>query len=676
MPNNVLGGQESQLIKKKEFQKIEDIYIGVFFDGTNNNMNKVNQSDVAQIANKYEYYTKNKNNNIIFKPLIKSIRLISDNKIPIANFKQNITEEKVKNTKEKTELNYILATSDIYKLPDLRKGENTEAYNTVKLSNISFLTSLYKGRGNPGNFKVFNVYMEGSGATVFLDDKIILPGHDLTGLALGIGVTGVVSIVSRAMLFIHKYLESLNASIDKNTVKLHFDVFGFSRGATCARVFSYMICEGENTMNRGKEFELYLKNTALKKGNKIEFIKDFKEKTVDFLGIYDTVASIGMLEIPSTDNFFHPKFVPCREGFVVNNLYNKLIEEDEDNNQETEEQSKYIVMKYTKMEVRNNFHRDNVKNYGLYINSSKFKSPVKNVLHIGAIDEYRENFAFTNIGSKVPDNAIEVVIPGCHSDIGGGYIDDESNLVTLSLGRNLSEISQEEKNNNNVTKISLSYPGENEKCEILTINKLQEMGWIWINNKGNNIISNSFTGKYADKPADDYDKIQFNNLGIAGGYSNIPLSMMVNQVEKDLKERHGVFNQIKSDGNIAILNHPRIKIPSNITTDMVQKLLEKCSKGNRYCFGPGEFTSEDYQKLRQRYLHFTATDEFNLGITNQNWGNTLGANAPYRKNGVLGRLMYMGGKNDGNKLQFMNGKDCESNFIKVNVEIKVIDDIA
>ena len=102
---------------------------------------------------------------------------------------------------------------------------------------------------------------------------------------------------------------------------------------------------------------------------------------------------------------------------------------------------------------------------------------------------------------------------------------------------------------------------------------------------------------------------------------------------------------------------------------MLEKLQKECSEGNRYCFCPGNFASSDYQSLRQEFSHFTATDELNLGLTNQNWSNLLGANAPYRKNGLLGRLMYMGGKNDGNGMYFMNSSDCK--FTKINVAIKI-----
>lgn len=656
--SNYTNSEEIEAAKKEETQTITDVYIGVFFDGTNNNMNRVYMSDVASISPKYKNIAVTKNNNEIFKSLFCFVKFFGESQ-NVSDFIQHRKDEKKRETEEnqklRRELNEELATSNSYKLRELKNNNNDNVYSQNSLSNIAFLTSLYQGIGKTGNHKMLNVYMEGAGATTFLDDGEM----NIAGLALGIGVTGCVSIVSRAMLFIYNFLESL--SVDNNSVKLHFDVFGFSRGATCARMFSCMVNEDSNSMTRGKEFCLYLQNTKLmQQDGKVIFLEKYKHKTVDFLGLFDTVTSIGMLEIPSTDNSFHPKFVESREGYMVNKLYNKLKGKEvyvDKNRQDIEIKSAYFgVLKYTQMEILGNFHRDNVKSYGLYISEK-----VKHTLHIGAIDEYRENFAFTNIGSKVPKNAVEVMIPGCHSDIGGGYVGKQSNLVTIALGKKISKIKEEDIENNDITKISYSYPGEDGKYKKLSIEELKKIGWIKsIEGEGCNIVSNSLTGEYVDKEPKDYDKIQFNNVDINGGYSNIPLSMMVNYVEAKLKERQGVFEP---------LFHKRVEIPDRIDTDMVKKLQEECSEGNRYYFCPGDFASSDYQSLRQEFLHFTATDELNLGLTNQNWSNLLGANAPYRKNGLLGRLMYMGGKDDGNGMYFMNSSDCK--FTKINVEIKI-----
>ena len=105
--------------------------------------------------------------------------------------------------------------------------------------------------------------------------------------------------------------------------------------------------------------------------------------TVDFLGIYDTVSAIGFLKEEND------KVNKLRTAF----LYNP--------------------------DFWGNFHQENAKAYGLY--SPKLPK-VLSSCHICAMDEFRANFALTDIGSAATDkNNIELFIPGCHSDIGGGY---------------------------------------------------------------------------------------------------------------------------------------------------------------------------------------------------------------------------------------------------------------
>ena len=57
----------------------------------------------------------------------------------------------------------------------------------------------------------------------------------------------------------------------------------------------------------------------------------------------------------------------------------------------------------------------------------KLQSDIKKVVHLVAADEYREHFPVTSIkekGKKLRSNYIEIVLPGAHSDIGGGYNQD------------------------------------------------------------------------------------------------------------------------------------------------------------------------------------------------------------------------------------------------------------
>ncbi|WP_428229421.1 T6SS phospholipase effector Tle1-like catalytic domain-containing protein [Flavobacterium sp.] len=81
---------------------------------------------------------------------------------------------------------------------------------------------------------------------------------------------------------------------------------------------------------------------------------------------------------------------------------------------------------------------DTVSSYGdnVFDDVEVDKVPLKisNVgftVHLTAEDEHRKNFPLTNIASAGA-NSIELTLPGCHSDIGGGYKNGEQEVVILT----------------------------------------------------------------------------------------------------------------------------------------------------------------------------------------------------------------------------------------------------
>ncbi|MEO9522465.1 DUF2235 domain-containing protein [Marinobacter alexandrii] len=60
---------------------------------------------------------------------------------------------------------------------------------------------------------------------------------------------------------------------------------------------------------------------------------------------------------------------------------------------------------------------------------------IKSTVHLTALDERRANFSLNSIcaeGASLPKNAREIMLPGAHSDIGGGYPDLQTEEVLLS----------------------------------------------------------------------------------------------------------------------------------------------------------------------------------------------------------------------------------------------------
>ena len=60
-------------------------------------------------------------------------------------------------------------------------------------------------------------------------------------------------------------------------------------------------------------------------------------------------------------------------------------------------------------------------------------SNVEKAVHLVAVNEYREHYALTNIKSA-GKRGIEIYLPGAHSDIGGGYIHNENEILYMPSG--------------------------------------------------------------------------------------------------------------------------------------------------------------------------------------------------------------------------------------------------
>lgn len=340
-PNIFEANNTSQLPLKLVF--------GVFFDGTRNNMI---QSEVAKRI---------KNNNK---------KKAKKNNLSSKNFEVVVTD-----TIEGSFENGANILSNGGERKNDKKG----------YSNIAILHSIYQGkvvdkhRSNEFKEIIYNIYVEGPGTTFDRDDVLAGP----IGGMCGRGDTGVTRLVQKAMDMVDMRMEAL-FQYDIANSEVHFHIYGFSRGATAARLFSYCITKEDEEACLGVP-EKYKD----KESNKITFLQKFtnpkhehnREKrslkkdniNIDMLGLFDTVSSIGGISTESYQN--------------------------------------------------------NTIDYGLY--SPTFKRVI-NVMHLCALDEFRSHFAITDIGSAV-EKGPEIFLPGSHSDIGGGYIEKNKESFTIDV---------------------------------------------------------------------------------------------------------------------------------------------------------------------------------------------------------------------------------------------------
>lgn len=319
------------------------IYFGVFFDGTGNNM--VQAETAKRFRKQMQYNDRDENWELRVNP---SLKQYGANDLSFRKLGKE---------------GYALVSND--EIQDV--STQGSGY-----SNIAILHGIYQGMSKTqreqaqksSDVFIYNIYVEGVG-THAINEGV----EDYYNQAVATGETGVVALVSKAVMMVYNIVVGFKAA----RPELHFNVFGFSRGATCARLFSFLVARKGTVLGDEKSFSSF-QAKSLFKNNHLCFLEEdeFKNKRVDFLGIYDTVSSIG-------------------------------INHDKD-----------------------------VTDYGLY---SPTMSLVKNTFHLCALDEFRDKFRLTDIGAAVNqgENA-EVFIPGCHSDIGGTYQlqEDSFSLVFLS----------------------------------------------------------------------------------------------------------------------------------------------------------------------------------------------------------------------------------------------------
>lgn len=126
----------------------------------------------------------------------------------------------------------------------------------------------------------------------------------------------------------------------------------------------------------------------------------------------------------------------------VNELNKKKVSSDKDSYQ-----FGYLGKSFKELDYKAKLLRIKVRFLGIYDTVSSYgsnvfddidkdKVPLKipNVgftVHLTAEDEYRANFPLTNIASAGA-NSIELTLPGCHSDIGGGYKNGEEEIVIIT----------------------------------------------------------------------------------------------------------------------------------------------------------------------------------------------------------------------------------------------------
>ena len=412
-------------IERDEEQKELDVkivlYIGIFFDGTNNNKT---QAMVGQFFRRKEIYKKHKirlkkcgvnslaemlkhDRTFWEKGEGKGILNISeiDKIYGSGKVAENELDDDASVYGAKAAANYeekSLGKDKNYKflqkMSDLSNQESNWVQDKIAKSlgngstytNVAILSSLFKkNEEEKDDCKIIRefIYIEGSGTDTGIKIWQHDIGSDITGLAFGLGSTGVVAkcreMSRRVKVLVDKY--SIQQQNSNKGISLHFQIFGFSRGSTTARAFTYILNpKNSEFVPSMSDYELFtgIRNVFLPLHNE-QNKSHIVEKKIDFLGIYDTDSSIGIMHEPLNQ---HVGDILKIQEYEEYSIYNKSI-----------------------------YHDKNVNDYGLNATPQ-----AENVLHICALDENRSNFAIVDIQNSLGKNGTEIFIPGCHTDVGGG----------------------------------------------------------------------------------------------------------------------------------------------------------------------------------------------------------------------------------------------------------------
>lgn len=242
-----------------------------------------------------------------------------------------------------------------------------------------------------------------------------------------------------------------------------------------------------------------------------------------------------------------------------------------------QERQKYFTDKWSPVLVRINFVGlfDTVSSHGYSLTRSyendraelhlaMNNSDVKHVFHLRALDEYRLNFSLTTIQSNVAGGkGHELAIPGSHSDVGGGYKDDDKEVRQLTATYQKHTESGEQ-----------TVPG--------TRDFVYAQGW--------------YQPSEADPPRWWEQTNPTHRRTVQGDYYRVALSLMVDQAKK-----HTTANY--PDALSELSKHPKIK---KVQEALLAFAQSKCNT----CWALDEqLGAAEAKAFRHQHLHHSCKEE-------------------------------------------------------------------
>lgn len=177
---------------------------------------------------------------------------------------------------------------------------------------------------------------------------------------------------------------------------------------------------------------------------------------------------------------------------------------------------------------------------------------VEKCVHLVAADEYRKNFALTTITSA-EGRGIEIVLPGAHSDVGGGYASIEREplcMNTIMRERswrgylNFDEmVNQRWISKNTLLKFMLKAEKINQKCSIRGTRSQTDAEWLL--RSEDRIVRNNYAKiplKVMSNYANEEGKIEFKKDIVKDWDDVVPdLLAIKKRIENLAKQKKGLY---------------------------------------------------------------------------------------------------------------------------------------
>lgn len=287
-------------------------------------------------------------------------------------------------------------------------GNNLDADTpTAEHSNVARLFNAHPDSNEIT--QVYRRYLPGIG-TYFRE--IGDPGGTTTGRGMGAYGQKRLDWAFKELALILQKAEARAKNPSNKIIDARLAVFGFSRGSASARAFCRELqrsCTGQRSNFKVRAGAMGSSGVALNGGYPIE---------VYFLGIFDTVASVGTPL--STNNIMTKRRngVNWRDLLSAGNSYG---------------QAELDLQRLVFGAPGADPAPGSADGHGAWAGDLKVADIVAQCVHMVSAHEMRNSFPLDSAldGMHYPEGTIEMAYPGVHSDVGGGYRHGEGGKSTM-----------------------------------------------------------------------------------------------------------------------------------------------------------------------------------------------------------------------------------------------------